>query len=73
MSPKLPVLSGKEIGHLLEKHGFFISSQKGSHAKYSDANVRTTIVPMHSEEDIGPGLLLKILSDAGIDPDSLRR
>jgi len=73
LSPRLPVLSPKEIVRLLEKSGFVLASQKGSHAKYRYADGRTTIIPMHSGEKIGPGLLLQILSDAGIDPALLRR
>jgi predicted RNA binding protein YcfA (HicA-like mRNA interferase family) len=73
LSGKLPSLTGKEVARLLEKRGFVIVHQKGSHAKYSDKNRKTTVVPMHGSEKIGPGLLLKILRDAGIDPDELRK
>ena len=73
MSPKLLVLTGKEVAKLLAKHGFSLISQRGSHAKYRNPEGRTTIVPMHGSEEIGPGLLLRILRDAGLDPDSLRK
>jgi predicted RNA binding protein YcfA (HicA-like mRNA interferase family) len=61
------------VARILERRGFANVSQKGSHAKYADAEGRMTVVPMHGAEKIGPGLLLKILRDAGIDPDELRR
>ncbi|GHV35258.1 hypothetical protein FACS1894187_07580 [Synergistales bacterium] len=73
MSPKLPRLNGKKVAHLLEENGFIFVSQKGSHAKFRDSEGQTAIVPMHDNEDIGAGLLLRILKDAGIDPDALRR
>jgi predicted RNA binding protein YcfA (HicA-like mRNA interferase family) len=73
MSPKLPVLTGREIARLVERHGFFFVRQKGSHARYRNAEGRTTVIPMHGDEEIGPGLLLQILSDTGIDPKDLRR
>ena len=73
MSPKLPSLNGKEVAAILKKHGFALVNQRGSHAKYRDGAGRTTIVPMHGSEEIGPGLLRKILSDAEIDPDTLRK
>jgi predicted RNA binding protein YcfA (HicA-like mRNA interferase family) len=73
VSPKLPPLDAKAVGKLLLREGFSIVSQRGSHAKYRDASGRMTIVPTHQGEEIGPGLLLKILNDAGIAPDSLRR
>ena len=73
MSPKLPAFTSKEVTRLLEKSGFVLASQKGSHAKYRHIDGRTTIVPVHVGEEIGPGLLLQILNDAGIDPAPLRR
>jgi predicted RNA binding protein YcfA (HicA-like mRNA interferase family) len=73
LSGKLPSLTGKEVAGFLGMHGFVLVHQKGSHAKYSDRGGRTTVVPMHGSEEIGPGLLLKILRDAGIDPDELRK
>jgi predicted RNA binding protein YcfA (HicA-like mRNA interferase family) len=73
LSGKLPRLTGKEAARFLEKHGFVNVHQKGSHAKYCDKDGKTTVIPMHGVEEIGPGLLLKILRDAGIDPDELRK
>jgi predicted RNA binding protein YcfA (HicA-like mRNA interferase family) len=72
MSPKLPVLTGKEVVRIVEGHGFFFVSQKGSHAKYRNSAGKTTIIPLHGTEEIGPGLLLQILNDVGIDPKKLR-
>jgi predicted RNA binding protein YcfA (HicA-like mRNA interferase family) len=54
--PKLRVLSGKEIITLLEKHGFVLVSQKGSHAKLQreTSSMRQTLtVPTHDELDRG--------------------
>jgi predicted RNA binding protein YcfA (HicA-like mRNA interferase family) len=73
MKGRLPSLSGKEVARLLEKRGFANVHQKGSHAKYRDPGGRTTVVPMHGSEEIALGLLRKILLDAGIDPDDLRK
>ena len=73
MNPKLPALTGKETARLAESRGFFFVSQKGSHAKYQNSEGRTTIIPIHGTEEIGPGLLLQILNDIGIDPKELRR
>jgi predicted RNA binding protein YcfA (HicA-like mRNA interferase family) len=73
VSPKLPRLTGKEVARIVEARGFFLASQKGSHAKYRNAEGRITIIPMHGAEEIGSGLLLQILNDAGIDPKELRR
>ncbi len=62
-----PPISGKELIKLLEKQGFIVLRQTGSHVFLEDQknNIRTTI-PVHNNQDIGPGLLLKILSDVRI-------
>jgi len=59
---KLPRLSGKEVIKALEKTGFIQKRQRGSHVfmiKESQEIKITTVVPMHSEIDIGT--LLEIM------------
>ncbi len=58
---KLPKLSGKELAKIVEKLGFAFSHQTGSHAVYKHADGRKTVIPMHGNEEIGPGLLAKII------------
>jgi predicted RNA binding protein YcfA (HicA-like mRNA interferase family) len=72
VSPKLPALTGEEVARLIKTRGFVFVSQKGSHAKYRNAEGKTTIIPMHGAEEIGAGLLLQILDEAGIDPKEIR-
>jgi predicted RNA binding protein YcfA (HicA-like mRNA interferase family) len=62
----LPVLSAREVIRALEKAGFRVARQKGSHAILQHPAGRRTVVPMHKGEDLEPGLLLQILRDAGI-------
>lgn len=38
-------LGSGEVIRVLEQHGFYFVSQKGSHCKYKHANGRRTIVP----------------------------
>ena len=45
----------------LKKAAFQVARIKGSHHFLSHSNGRSTVVPVHSGETIGPGLLLKIL------------
>ena len=59
--PKLPVLSGKELAKIVEKLGFTYSHTTGSHMVFKHSDGRTTTIPMHSNESIGPGLLNKII------------
>ncbi len=62
--PKLPVVSGKEMVRFLEKQGFEIVRQRGSHLflRNFEANLRTTVA-VHAKENLRPGTLLGILSD----------
>ena len=64
---KLPILTGLEIIKALEKNGFIIIRQKGSHVFLRQKNDnRTTVVPIHKGKDIDRSLLSKILNDAGL-------
>ena len=59
--PKLPRLTGKELGKIIEKMGFEFSHQTGSHLVYKHPDGRRTTIQVHSGEEIGPGLLAKIV------------
>ncbi len=64
---KLPRLTGKELARLIEKLGFKFVRQTGSHLVYAHSDSRKTIIPHHSGEEIGPGLLNKIIKkDLGL-------
>jgi len=47
----------------LKRHGFRVIRQKGSHVRLRHEDGRVTTVPSHSGQDIGKGLLRKILRD----------
>lgn len=64
---KLPLLSAQELCRFLEKQGFNEIRQKGSHRFYEHPDGRTTVVPVHSNKDIGRGLLKKILNEIEMD------
>ena len=68
---KLPSLTGKEIVSLLKKAGFIVERQRGSHVFLKHEDGRATVVPIHSGETIGPGLLSKILRDVEMTKDEL--
>jgi len=56
---------------LLKKVGFIMERQRGSHVFLRHDDGRATVVPIHSGETIGPGLLSKILRDVEMKKDKL--
>jgi len=68
---RLPRLKGKEIIRILERVGFRIIRTKGSHTFLRHSDGRATVVPVHSGETIGPGLLRAILRDVEMSVDDL--
>lgn len=66
MSKRNPRLTGKDLLGFLQKNGFVIVRIKGSHHFLRHADGRTTVIPVHSGEYIGPGLLNKISKDTDI-------
>lgn len=58
---KLPLLSAKEIIKVLQKMGFEVIRQEGSHIFLRHPDGRTTVIPNHPGEDVDRGLLNKIL------------
>ena len=61
--PKMPRLKGKEMIAALRGAGFVVIRVRGSHHFLRHSDDRTTLVPVHAGEVIGPGLMGKILAD----------
>ncbi len=59
-------LPARKIIKVLEKLGFKPVRQQGSHVILKHADGRVTVVPVHKGEQIGRGLLSKIIKDAGL-------
>ncbi|WP_304511698.1 type II toxin-antitoxin system HicA family toxin [Desulfobacula sp.] len=66
-----PSLQGKQLVKILKKKKFSVIRVKGSHNFLRHSDGRCTVVPVHSGETIGPGLLSKILRDCEITRDDL--
>ena len=58
---KLVPISGKKLCKILEKLGFEKIYGKGSHIRYKHPDGRVTVVPVHSNEEIGISLLREIM------------
>lgn len=67
--PQLPIVSSRELIAALEKAGFESVRQKGSHLRLRHPDGRTVTIPVHPGQDIGRGLLRKILRDAELTRD----
>jgi predicted RNA binding protein YcfA (HicA-like mRNA interferase family) len=68
---RAPRVTGPELIAALAKAGFGVLRVKGSHHFLRHDDGRSTVVPAHSGETIGPGLLHKILRDCQITPGQL--
>jgi predicted RNA binding protein YcfA (HicA-like mRNA interferase family) len=71
---KLPSLSGKDLCKVLEREGFMLVRQTGSHRIYQKETEegRVTIpVPVHSNKPLKKGTLHAILKKAGITKEKL--
>ena len=66
---RLPRVTGREVIAALRKAGFAIARIKGSHHFLHHPDGRRTVVPAHSGETIGPGLLAAILRDCELERD----
>lgn len=66
---RLPRLTGPEVVRALGKAGFEVVRVKGSHHFLQHSDGRTTVVPVHAGETIGPGLMSKILRDTDLPRD----
>ncbi len=68
---KLPNPTGEELIAALQKIGFCVVRQKGSHVRMKHEDNRVVSIPVHARKTIGKGLLLKILRDADLTKDEL--
>lgn len=63
---RLPRATGPELIAALERAGFVLVRVRGSHHFLKHSDGRSTVVPAHSGETIGPGLTKKILRDCDL-------
>jgi len=65
----LPVLKPKQVISILEKLGFTMVRQRGSHQQFRHPDGRATTVPVHGSRDLSPILLRQICKDIHITPE----
>lgn len=69
--PRHPRLTGREVIKRLRRSGFEVIRIKGSHHFLRHVDGKSTVVPVHARETIGPGLLNKILRDTELEIEDL--
>jgi len=71
--PKLPRLTAREIAAILDKIGFSLARQSGSHQIYKNAAGKRATVPFHASKILHPKVLKSILRDAELRPTDLKK
>jgi predicted RNA binding protein YcfA (HicA-like mRNA interferase family) len=69
--PKIPPISPNKLIKILEKEGFKIIRQKGSHVIMINNKKNRIVIPVHPGKAIKPGLTRAILREAGINREKL--
>ena len=73
MSPKLPVVTGKDAARVAQQLGFEFRRQRGSHAIYVRLRDQARVViPMHSKGELKPKTLRGIIQDLKITVEEFR-
>jgi predicted RNA binding protein YcfA (HicA-like mRNA interferase family) len=57
----------RKVIKALSALGFEVARKHGSHVVMKHADGRITVIPVHAKENIGVGLLLKIMKDAKLE------
>jgi predicted RNA binding protein YcfA (HicA-like mRNA interferase family) len=70
---QLPSVTGKKVIAALEKAGFEVARVRGSHHILIHSDGRRTVVPVHSGETIGRGLLSQILRDTELSREEFKK
>lgn len=69
---QLPSIRGREVIAALARAGFAVARVRGSHHILIHSDGRRTVVPVHSGETIGSGLLAQIMRDCELTRDEFR-
>ena len=69
---RLPRLTAQEVMRVIERKGFVLVRQSGSHKIFRNTEGTRITLPFHSGKILHPKLLKSILEDAGLSVDDLR-
>lgn len=68
-----PAVRGKDLIAALRSEEFEVIRIKGSHHFIRHSDGRSTVVPVHAGETLGPGLLASILRDLKLTREQLQK
>ena len=71
--PRLPRVTARQIIAVLERAGFALARQSGSHMIYKNPAGKRATVPFHASKILHPKLLKSILRDAEISLQDLEK
>jgi predicted RNA binding protein YcfA (HicA-like mRNA interferase family) len=69
---RLPRVTAQEIIRALERKGFVLARQSGSHKIFKNSGGIRVTVPFHSKKILHPKVLRSIMEDADISATDLR-
>ena len=64
--PKLPTIKTRQLVRVLNKLGFLLHHQTGSHAQFKNVNGERVTVPIHSGKDLNKKTLKGIIDSLNI-------
>ncbi len=71
---RMPQVSARELTRFLKAQGFAEDRQTGSHLTLWHERLRLSVtIPIHTGVDLGRGLAVRILKDAGFSVDDYLR
>jgi len=73
LTPRTPRVTPDEMIRVLERLGFTLARQSGSHRMYKNSAGRRATVSYHKAEILHPKVLANILDDAGITVEEFMR
>ena len=71
--PKLPRITARQMAAALEKLGFSLTRQSGSHQIYRNAAGRRVTLPFHAAKILHPKVLKSIMRDADLNVEDLEK
>lgn len=73
MNSKLPRIDAKHLIKVVEKLGFELVRQSGSHMIYKNAEGQRLTIPYHTGKVLHPKMVKSVLKDMNIDVEKFKK